>query len=91
MNAYIIERDITGVDQMSDIQLVNASAVSNAAIEKLAGKVKWIRSFVTKDRIFCHYLAETEDSIREHARLSGFPASRITPVAGMIGPETANG
>lgn len=91
MQAYIIERDITGVDQMSDKDLSNASAVSNAAIESLGGRVKWVESFVLKDKTVCHYLAESEEAIREHARISGFPASRISAVAGMIGPDTANG
>ncbi len=91
MKAYIIERDITGVDQLSDQDLCNASAVSNAAIEQLNGRVKWMESFVLKDKTLCYYLAENEEAIQEHARISGFPASRIFPVAGMIGPDTANG
>ncbi|MDB5447118.1 MAG: hypothetical protein JWQ97_2435, partial [Phenylobacterium sp.] len=62
---------------------------SNAALAQLGPKVQWIESFVTKDKTFCLYLAEDEDVVREHARLSGFPANRITEVAGMIDPTTA--
>jgi len=29
-----------------------------------------------------------EDAIREHARLSGFPATKITPIIGRIDPTT---
>jgi len=29
--------------------------------------------------------------IQEHARLSGFPASRVTEIGKMIDPTTANG
>ncbi|MEQ1607706.1 MAG: nickel-binding protein [Hyphomonadaceae bacterium] len=43
------------------------------------------------DRTFCVYLADDEAAIREHARLSGFPASKITPVKGIIDPTTAAG
>jgi hypothetical protein len=91
MNAYIIERDIAGVDRLSDKDLRNSSIASNAAIDQMNGRVKWMESFVLKDKTVCYYLAENEESIREHARISGFPASRIFPVAGMIGPDTANG
>jgi hypothetical protein len=38
---------------------------------------------------FCIYLAEDETAIREHARLSGFPANRITEVVRMFDPTTA--
>lgn len=46
---------------------------------------------MTGDNTFCIYLAEDEAPIHEHARLSGFPASKITPVTGMIDPVTAVG
>lgn len=91
MQAYIIQRDIIGIDELPQKELCNASTVSNAAIESLNGRVKWVESFVLKDRTLCHYLADSEEAIREHARISGFPASQIFPVARMIGPDTANG
>ena len=36
------------------------------------------------------YLAESEDAVKEHAKLSGFPASKITEVRSIIDPTTAN-
>jgi len=36
------------------------------------------------------YLAENEDLIREHARISGFPANKITEIVTVIDPSTAN-
>lgn len=89
MKKYVIERDIPGVDQLDAEQLKGAAATSNAALAKLAPRVEWVESFVTKDKTFCVYLAEDEAVIREHAVLSGFPASRITEVAGVISPATA--
>jgi len=89
MKKYLIERDIPGVDKLDAEQLKGASATSNAALAQLAPRVQWVESFVTPDKTFCVYLAEDEEAIREHARLSGFPANRITPVAGMISPVTA--
>jgi len=51
--------------------------------------VQWVQSYVTKDRTFCVYLAESEADVQAHARLSGFPANRVTEVAGVIDPTTA--
>lgn len=89
MKTYIIERDIPGVGQLSPEQLKGAASASNAALAQLSPRVQWLQSFVAKDKTFCLYLAEDEAVIHEHARLSGFPATRITEVAGKIDPTTA--
>ena len=88
MQRYVIERDIPGVDALDRRQLGGAAATSNRALAQLAPKVQWVQSFVAKDKTFCIYLAEDEAAIQEHARLSGFPATRITPVSGVIDPTT---
>ncbi|MDB5450784.1 MAG: hypothetical protein JWQ46_758 [Phenylobacterium sp.] len=89
MKKYVIEREIAGVDQLDRDQLRGAAATSNEALSKLGPQIQWLESFVVKDKTFCIYMAEDEEVIREHARLSGFPANRITEVTGMISPATA--
>ena len=89
MKRYLIERHIPGVGQFNGQQLKEASASSNAALAKLAGKVQWVQSYVVPDKTYCVYLADNESSIHEHARLSGFPASRVTEVRTIIEPLTA--
>ncbi|MDB5431457.1 MAG: hypothetical protein JWP35_2573 [Caulobacter sp.] len=91
MKTYLIEREIAGVDQLSADELKGAAAASNAALAQLGPKVQWVESFVTKDKTFCVYRAEDEAVIQEHARISGFPANRITEIAGKIDPTTAHG
>ena len=89
MKRYVIERDLPGVGGMSREQLKSAAATSNGALAKLAGKVQWAQSFVADNKTFCIYLAESEAAVLEHARLSGFPASKVTQVHGIIDPMTA--
>lgn len=88
MRKFVIERKIEGVGSLNQEQLGGAAATSNDALGKLAPKVQWVQSYVTADRTFCIYLAEAEDVIHEHARLSGFPATRIYEVANVIDPAT---
>lgn len=88
MRKFIIEREIPGVDKMGQSDLSGAAKTSNAALAQLAPKVQWVQSYVAKDKTFCVYLAESEDGIREHARLSGFPANKITAIVGIIDPTT---
>ena len=90
MKKYLIEREIPGVGAFTPEQLKGAAATSNAALAQLADKVQWQQSYVAGDKTFCVYLATDEAAIREHSRLSGFPANKITEINGVIDPATAN-
>ena len=89
MKRFLIERNIPGVGQLNGAQLKDASVTSNAALAQLAGKVQWVQSYVVDDKTFCVYLADHEASVQEHARLSGFPASKVSEVRTVIDPMTA--
>ena len=88
MKKYVIERAIPGVEKLNRDELKGAAATSNGALAQLAPKVQWVQSYVAQDKTFCVYLAEDEAAIHDHARLSGFPANRITPISGIIDPTT---
>ena len=88
MKLYVIERDLPGLGAMNRAQLKDAAATSNAALAKLAGKAQWDHSYVVDNKTFCIYLAENETVVREHAKLSGFPATKVTEVKTIIDPLT---
>lgn len=87
LRKFIIERDVPGIGGKSPVELGEAAEISNGALAQLKG-IQWQHSYVTADRTFCVYLAESEQLIRDHARLSGFPANRITEVTDIIDPAT---
>jgi Protein of unknown function (DUF4242) len=89
MKRYVIERDLPGVGGMNREQLKGAAATSNGALDQLGGKVQWVHSYVVDDKTFCIYLAENETAVQEHARLSGFPANKVSEVRNIIDPMTA--
>ena len=89
MKRYVIERDIPGVGNLNRAQLKELAATSNTALAALSGKVQWVHSYITADKTFCIYLADSEASIHEHGRLSGFPVTRITEARTVIDPMTA--
>lgn len=91
MKRYLIEREIPGAGAMSGDDLCHAAQKSNAVLAELAPKVQWQQSYAAADRVFCIYLADSPDSIREHARLAGFPANRIIEVPTVFDPTTARG
>jgi Protein of unknown function (DUF4242) len=89
MKRYVIEREIPGVGGLTGSELKGAAQQSNTALAKLAGKAQWIQSYVADNKTFCVYLAESETAVHEHAKLSGFPASKVTEISGIIDPTTA--
>ena len=90
MKRYVIERDLPGVGGMNRAQFKDVAATSNNALAKLAGKAQWEHSYIVDNKSFCIYLAEDEAAVKEHAKLSGFPATKVTEVRTVIDPLTAN-
>jgi hypothetical protein len=88
MPKYVIERDMPGVGSLSTAQLAEASRNSCNVIQKMSPRVQWVQSYVTGDKIYCVYIAVSEEVVREHARQGGFPANRISEVKAVIDPTT---
>jgi hypothetical protein len=89
MQKYIIERDIPGLGDLTSAQLMAISQKSCSVIAELNPQLQWVESFVTADKLYCVYLASSEQAIREHARIGGFPVNRVSAVRRMIDPTTA--
>jgi uncharacterized protein DUF4242 len=47
------------------------------------------RKYVTDDKVYCVYIAPSEDMIRAHAQQGGFPANKISEIKTIIDPTTA--
>ncbi len=88
LRKFIIERDIPSVGSFEREQLREAAAKSNDVLKKLAPDIQWQESYVADNKTFCVYLAKDESLIRKHAEMSGFPATKITEIKGMIDPTT---
>lgn len=90
MQRYVIERDLPGIGDLSAEALRQASIGSNKAVREMGPGIQWIRSHVTDNRLYCEYLAASEQIVREHAVRAGLPANRISRVREVIDPMTAN-
>jgi hypothetical protein len=88
MPKYVIERGVPGVGKMSPPELQGLSQKSNEVLDGLAGRAQWLHSYVTGDKIYCVYIADSADTVREHADCGGFPADVISEVGTVIDPTT---
>jgi hypothetical protein len=89
LRKFVIERDIPKVGTFEREQLRGAAAKSNEVLRQLGPDIQWVESYVADNKTFCVYLARDEAIINEHARISGFPATKITEVKKLIDPTTA--
>lgn len=90
MPQFVIEREMPGVGQLSSDDLKGASQTSCSVLRDLGPEIQWVHSYVTDDKIYCIYRAPSEDLIREHATIAGFPANSIAQVRATIDPTTAD-
>ncbi|HVM38557.1 MAG TPA: DUF4242 domain-containing protein [Sphingomicrobium sp.] len=90
LKRFMVQRDIPGIGGMSVVELCGAARASNQAIEKLMPKLQWQHSYVAGDQTFCIYLADSEQTIRNHGEMSGIPVTAITEIPQIIDPLTAN-
>ncbi|MFL5617716.1 MAG: DUF4242 domain-containing protein [Gemmatimonadaceae bacterium] len=90
MQRYVIERDLPGIGDLSAEALRQASMSSNKAVRDIGPGIQWIQSHVTDNRLYCEYLAASEQIVREHAARAGLPANRVSRVRQTIDPMTAN-
>jgi Protein of unknown function (DUF4242) len=88
MPKYVIERAIPGAGTLSPDELFGISQTSNSVLATMVGRAQWVQSYVTDDKIYCVYIAESSDAVREHAVAGGFPADVVTEVHAMIDPAT---
>ena len=89
MPKFVIERNLPGAGKLLPQELQAISQKSCGVLHAMGPKVQWVQSFVTDDKIYCVYIAPSEELIREHARQGGFPADRISEVRAVIDPTTA--
>lgn len=89
MPKYIIEREIPGAGALTKRSLQNIAKKSCAVINEMGTKVQWLESFVTGDKLYCVYIAENEEVVKEHAKRGGFPANVINEVMAMLDPVSA--
>ncbi|HUJ13632.1 MAG TPA: DUF4242 domain-containing protein [Thermoanaerobaculia bacterium] len=89
MRKFVIERELAGAGKLTDRELQAISEASCGVLRAMGPKIQWVQSYVTDDKIYCVYLAEEESDVREHAKLGGFPANRVSQVRTIIDPTTA--
>ena len=89
MPKFIIEREIDGAGNLSSEDLQGISQKSCSVLKNLGTDIQWVESYVTDNKVYCVYIAPTEELIKKHAAEGGFPANKINAVKRIIDPTTS--
>ena len=84
MKKFVIERNLPGAGNLSPEELQVIAKTSCEAISHAGKPYHWIQSFVTEDKIYCIHIAESEEAVREHARLGNIPINTISEVKAIV-------
>ena len=89
MPKFLIEREIPNAGKLSPQELQAVSQKSCSVLRSMGPSIQWVESYVTDNKVYCVYIAESEAAVRKHAEQGGFPANRISEIRTMIDPTTA--
>ncbi len=89
MPKFIIERNLPGAGALNQTQLQNIAKSTCKVLWDLGPEIQWVHSYVADDRLYCIYIAPSEDLIRQHAKEGNFPCDNISRVHTIIEPVTA--
>lgn len=90
MKKFVIERNLPGAENLTSAELLTLARSFCEVIDNMGKPHHWIQSFITADKIYCIHIAESEEAIREHARLGRFPVNTVSEVRSVIDPLTSN-
>ncbi len=75
---FVIERSIPGVGGFPDEKKKKISTKSNSATAEVGtDKIEWVHSYLTDEGTYCVYRATDEEKIRDHAKITGAPITKI--------------
>jgi hypothetical protein len=90
MKKFVVERNLPGAGNLSAEELRAIAKTSCDVVNQMGKPYHWIQSYITGDKIYCIHIAESEEVIREHAKLGKFPVNSVNEVKTIIDPVSGN-
>ena len=88
MPKFVIERELPGAGSLTAGEVHTVASKSNEVLADMAPRAQRVTSYVTSDKVYCVYIAEDEDALREHADRVGVPVTSISAVTSVLDPTT---
>jgi hypothetical protein len=90
MKKFIVERILPGAGNLTAEELQLMSSISCEVILQMGRPYHCIQSYITDDKIYSIYIAESDKVVREHSKLAKLPVNHISEVKTIIDALTGN-
>lgn len=77
MQKFIVERVVPEVGDLTTDKLKLLADLAKSALTTFGGRVQWLESFVTQNKIYSVLTAPDEATLREYARMTNLPTDHI--------------
>lgn len=77
MPKFIVEREVPNIGDLSPEKLHQLGNLARTALKSFGGRVQWLESFITQDKIYSIITAPDEATAREYSKLTNLPADGI--------------
>lgn len=86
MPRFVIEREFQGASKLGQSDLTEMAQKSCEILRGMGTGIQWEHSYITDNKIYCVYLADNEEFIRQHANKGDFPITSISRVSNVLDP-----
>jgi len=88
MPKFIVERTVAGFGSLPPEKIKDVVNRVRTSLKSLGGRVQWLETFVTQDKLFTFLVAQDEASIREYSKLVEMPIDAIRQIKSVLDPST---
>ena len=88
MPEFVIEKDFSGLGDLSPFQQQQTARRTCSALHGVAPGIEWVQSYLTPDKVYCVYRAPSEGALRAEITRWGLEQPRsICEVHQIISPH----
>jgi Protein of unknown function (DUF4242) len=84
MPKFIVERSIAGIGDYSAEKLNDITSRVRTTLKSLGGRMQWLETFITQDKLFTILTAPDEATVQEYSKLANLPIDKIHKVKTVV-------
>lgn len=84
MLKFIVERTVPEIGDLPPEKLRQLAELAVSALESFGGRVQWLETFVTQNKIYSILTAPDEATAREYSKLTNLPSDHVYVVKRVV-------
>ena len=84
MPKFIVERTVPGFGDYLPEKINDITNRIRASLKSLGGRLQWLETFVTQDKLFTLFIAPDVATIQEYSKLINLPMDNVHVVKSVV-------